>query len=300
MDRPFESSCRLPEKEVSLFLNQHHLGNLKYLKSISKGIESHTYSIITETNLFVLTLFTTKTPNLSFMKETSDFFTAKGFPFAKILATGEITNKPAIITSHLTGKGKNDWTEEDYESIGFLLGNLHKSASLLTSSSPNLPFIWGLSTTFFEIKQRIPKEFHRLEEEIFTLEEIWPHDLPKGLIHGDIWHKKILFSEGIVTGILDFNPSYEPFTLDLANLIKGIPSENSTFLPALLTGYEVARPLSSEELASLDIFAYAKIISTTLYLLKQSIHHPARKDEFQTYAYLNLLKLDSLLSSYTI
>ena len=297
MDHDLTSSVRLSNDEVAPLLDKNNLGKLKYIKSISKGIESHTYSLITENDSLILTLFTAKSPHLAFIQQSSQFFKSKGFPLSDVLAIGEIQQKPAMITSHLSGKGKSDWNEGDYEQIGFLLANFHKCSSTLPVLPTNLPFIWGLSTTFFEIQHQIPNEFLRLEEEIFAIEEMWPLDLPKGLIHGDLWHKKFLFSNDTITGILDFNPTYEPFTLDLANLIKGIPADKQSFQSALLSGYELARPLSSKELQSLDLFVYAKIIATTLYLLRQSIHHPSRKNEFQTYAFLNLLKLDSLLAS---
>lgn len=294
MTRTNNTPCRLSKDELSNFLKLHNLGVLKYVKLISKGIESSTFSLFTETESFVLSLFEEKEHNLKWLKEISHFFVSNGFPLTSIVAVGEISNKQAVISSHLTGKVKNNWTSDDYESIGFLLGNLHKCASTLPNTVSTIPFIWQLSSTFFEIQGQIPKEFQRLEQEIYFLEEEWPSHLPKGLIHGDIWHKNILFMDDTISGLLDFHPSYEPFILDLANLIKGIPDRNPIFQNALLSGYELARPLSFEERDSLDLLVYAKILSTILYLLKKSIHHPTRKDEFQTYAFLGLLKLDSL------
>ena len=286
---------RLSKDELSELLKLHNLGDFKYVKLISKGIESSTFSLFTERKSFVLSLFEDKKHNLKYLQEISHFFVSHGFPLTDIVAIGEISNKQTVISSHLTGKVKNDWTSDDYESIGFLLGNLHKCASTLPNTVSSIPFIWQLSSIFYEIQGQIPKEFQRLEQEIYFLEEEWPSDLPKGLIHGDIWHKNILFLDDNISGLLDFKPSYEPFILDLANLIKGIPNRNPILQNALLSGYEIARPISPEEHESINLMVYAKILSTILYLLKKSIHHPNRKDEFQTYAFLGLLKLDSLV-----
>ncbi len=291
-----ESLFRLSIEDISPILKSHNLGDLKYIKSISKGIESQTFSLITENSSYILTLFETDDHNLTQMQNISHFFTSRGFPVPKIVATCEVSNKKSIISSHLTGKVKSDWTIDDYEAIGFLLGNIHKSASAIPKMISNTPFIWQLSTSFYQIQKQIPKEFQRLEQEIILLEESWPLNLPKGFIHGDLWHKNVLFEGANITGLLDFKPSYEPYILDLANLIKKIPQTNTNFREALLSGYELSRPLSLEENQSLDLLVYSKILATILYLLNKSLYYPNRKDEFQTYAYLGLLKLDSIAS----
>lgn len=285
--------CHVSKEELSSFLELHHLGALKYVKLIARGIESATFSLITELDSFILTLFEDETTDLVFMQKTSHFFTTHGFPFTKILAIGTLSNKPAMISSLLFGKGKNEWLAEDYETVGFLLGNLHKCAEGLQGQSITPPFIWQLSNNFFEIQHLIPKEFYKLEQDIFFLEESWPFHLPKGIIHGDLWHKNILFLNDEVSGVLEFHPSYEPLILDLANLIKGIP--NNTLVETFLSAYKLARPLSYDEDHYLNLFVYAKLVATTLYLLKKSLTNPSRKDEFQTYAFLNLLKMDSLI-----
>ncbi len=285
---------RLSKDELEKLLKLHNLGNLKYIKLLSKGIESSTFSLFTEAESYVLTLLEEKHPDISMLQKISHYFISQGFPLTNIVAIGKIANKQAIISSILIGKVKNNWDSADYESVGFLLGNLHKCASTLPITVSTTPFIWQLSTTFFEIQAKIPEEFQRLEQEIYFLEEEWPSHLPKGLIYGDLWHKNILFSDNTISGLLDFNPTYESYILDLANLIKGIPNKDPLLQDALLSGYQLVRPLLPEEHESLDLFLYAKILSTILYLLKKSLLHPLRKDEFQTYAFLGLLKLDSL------
>lgn len=297
MSLQIDTSLRLPKEEISKLLRDHSLEDVRHIKSISKGIESSTYSIITKNHSYILTLYEESPHHLSLAKEASLYFTKKGFPFAEILAIGTIFEKTATITTHLSGKVKSTWTEIDYETLGFLLGNFHKLSSSFFDSNPfvssSLPFIWQLSKLFFEIAPLVPKEFLKLESEILFLEQEWPSNLHKGIIHGDLWPKHILFTNETISGILDFNPSYDPFILDLANLLKGIPVEKSSLHSALLSGYELIRPLSSDEYESLPLLIQAKIVATSLYLLKKAIEYPNRKDEFQTYAFLGLLKLDS-------
>jgi homoserine kinase type II len=295
MSIQFETTSQLSKEEIEPLLESHGLGTLKYIKSISKGIESSSYNLITENESYILTIFNDSLIDLTYMKETTNHFNNKEFPFAKILATGLISNKPAFISSHLSGKVKSSWTESDYKELGFFLGNFHKCSYFYKNSTKTLPFIWQFSNLFYKIKKHIPNEFLRLEQEIFLLEEEWPNDLPKGLIHGDIWPKNILFREDSISGVLDFNPTYDPYILDLANILKGIPKETPNSKEALLLGYELSRPLTPIEFKSLDLVIYAKIVASILYLLEKAVLHPKRKDEFQTYAFLNLIKLDSFV-----
>ncbi len=291
MSVKFLPNVRLSNTELQNFLYQNALGDLRDIKLLSKGVESTTYLIRTNRDSYILNLFENLNEDLVFNKKASNYFSLKGFPIPNILGIGQILGKPASITTILPGKVLSDWNESHYESVGFFLGNLHLSAAPFSQPSPKTPFIWQLSENFYQIKDQIPQEFKLLEQEIFSVEEAWPTDLPKGFIHGDIWNKNILFLNNSLSGALDFSPSYEPYILELANLIKGIPLNNTTFLPALLSGYEVARPLSEVELSSLELLVHAKTLSTILYLLKQAIEKPLRKDEFQTYAFLSLLKL---------
>ena len=289
-----ESFPRLSFEEVSFFLKKNHLPDLKHIRSIRKNTESSIYSIITEKENYILTLYEDNLLDLSNLKKITSHFTAKGFPFAKILEIGTLMNNQAILSSHMEGKSKKLWDDRDYEKIGFFLGNLHKcSENSNTPLNSTTPFIWSLSKAFYEIQYKIPAEFQRLEQEIFFIEESWPQNISKGLIHGDIWKNNILFTNETISGVLDFNPIYEPFILDLANIIKGIPTENTTALASLISNYELIRRLSNEEWDSLHLMVSAKFLTTILYFLTKGISLPNRKDEFLTYAFLNLIKLDS-------
>jgi homoserine kinase type II len=284
-------------KDINIFAQATGINEIKYIKLISRGVDSQTFSLYSSKESYILTLSEKLPKHIAFIQNASNFFAAKGFAFPKILAIGEILNKKAIVTEELHGKVKSEFDEKDYFKIGFYLGNLHKASSEFSAISPTLPFIWNLTTLFHEIKKFIPKEFLFLEKEIYLLEESWPQKIPRGFIHGDLWHKNVLFSNDEISGILEFTPSYEPLILDLANLSKPIVTEKPNLFKALLEGYELVRPLSQNEKNYLPLMIYAKTIKTILYLLEKSLQSEKRKDEFLTYAYLGLLKLETLYES---
>ena len=43
-----------------------------------------------------------------------------------------------------------------------------------------------------------------LENEIQYLSEKWPEGIPQGVIHGDLFPDNVLFSNGVISGVIDF------------------------------------------------------------------------------------------------
>jgi homoserine kinase type II len=221
-----------------------------------------------------------------------------GFPFPNVLASGKVEGHDALLTSFQTGKVITSWTSKEYEKVGLLLGSLHLAGSEFTIEEAKPPLILSLQYDFKEIAPRLPKEFQSIEKTLDELQSVWPMKLPSGLIHNDIWYKNILFNENKIAAVLDFTmPACDLFVLDLATLIKGIyfsshsPSPNDD-LNCFLTHYQKARPLSSEELDSLETMIQCKILYTIIYMLKKSLEHPAQKENFLNLASFNLLKLE--------
>lgn len=95
-------------------------------------------------------------------------------------------------------------------------------------------------------------------------------DLSTGNCHGDAWAGNVLIQDRTV-GFLDFDEcGYGPYLLDLGQaawrLIVGqdaIPEESLT---ALLTGYEMVRPLVEQERRALPLFVKLAEIRALLFL----------------------------------
>jgi len=104
-----------------------------------------------------------------------------------------------------------------------------------------------------------------LEEEFIKLDEKIPLNLPKGVIHGDLFQDNILGHPGEVLAILDFEEMcFNILAIDLVVAFIGCcwidekPVEELWF--SLLSGYESVRPLSPEERAALpELYRYANL-----------------------------------------
>ena len=104
-----------------------------------------------------------------------------------------------------------------------------------------------------------------LEDEIIKKDEKIPINLPKGVIHGDLFQDNILGHPGEVLAILDFEDiCYDILAIDLVVAFIGCcwidekPVKELWF--SLLAGYESVRPLSPEERAALpELYRYASL-----------------------------------------
>jgi homoserine kinase type II len=118
-----------------------------------------------------------------------------------------------------------------------------------------------------------------IENTLEELETQWPHPLPSGIIHADLFPDNVLFMNGEVSGLIDFYfACNDAFAYDLAVLINAWCFDaDCTFdiakSRALLTGYRKHRDLSAAEIEALPVLARGaalRFLLTRLYdLLNQ-------------------------------
>ncbi|MFN3673562.1 MAG: phosphotransferase, partial [Bosea sp. (in: a-proteobacteria)] len=97
----------------------------------------------------------------------------------------------------------------------------------------------------------------RVMAEIETHERHWPRDLPRGIVHADLFPNNVFFIKDRLSGLIDFYfACTDAFAYDLAICLnswcfEADSSFNLTKGQALLAGYESVRPLSPAEVAAL-------------------------------------------------
>jgi homoserine kinase type II len=95
--------------------------------------------------------------------------------------------------------------------------------------------------------------------ELEWLEHGWPHDLPAGVIHADLFPDNVFFEGARVTGLIDFYfACNDLLAYDLAICLNAWCFDadhafNVTNARALLAGYGRARPLSAAEARALPV-----------------------------------------------
>jgi homoserine kinase type II len=101
----------------------------------------------------------------------------------------------------------------------------------------------------------------RLASEIRRLQSELPTDLPRGVVHGDIFPDNVIAHGNDIRAILDFEEvALESLVLDIAMAFIGCGWEDEEPVrerwDALLAGYESVRALSSNERAALPLYCH--------------------------------------------
>ena len=102
-----------------------------------------------------------------------------------------------------------------------------------------------------------------IEDELNFLSNNWPQDLPKGVIHADLFPDNVFFLSDEISGLIDFYFACTDFLmLDVAITMNAWCFEpdasfNVTKANRLLESYHKIRPISEQEFATLPIIARA-------------------------------------------
>ena len=107
-----------------------------------------------------------------------------------------------------------------------------------------------------------PDLFDLIETELTFLQANWPtKDLPRGIIHADLFPDNVFFLDGHLSGLIDFYfACTDALAYDVAICLNAWCFENDgsfnmTNARALLAGYGETRPLTPEDLAALPVLA---------------------------------------------
>jgi homoserine kinase type II len=261
---------------LARYLIMYELGELVQFTPITQGIENSNYfieisdqSISTE---YVLTI----AEDISFddMPFFNDLMTQihhRGLPVPHPLQTldgmtGTIfCGKPTSLVERLPGHHPTDITPEYCLQIGTALAELHESAKGLKRNRAN-PYghTWVNQTLEFvtarldgptsALLANIAKQYQQLESASHG------EQLPKGIIHGDLFRDNTLFLDGELSGIIDFYHACEDFlVLDIAICLNDWCLDNNVGFfeerrNALLQGYNQIRVLTATEQDMLVMF----------------------------------------------
>ncbi len=251
----------ITEPQLKNFLQNYSLGELVEFEGISEGIENTNYFVTTDQGEYVLTLFeilTTK--ELPFYIELMAFLNEHNIPSAHPIRNrqnsylGELNKKPAILMQRLHGKSVEQPTKSQCESIGMVLADLHLRGSAFTMSHDNFRGAQWRNTTGKKLLTLLPEDDALLLKN--ELAEYAVHsldDLPKGVIHADLFRDNVLFEKEHLTGLLDFyNACNDCLLYDVAITVNDWCVTDSGELDferarALCMGYQAERKLSAAE-----------------------------------------------------
>ena len=119
-----------------------------------------------------------------------------------------------------------------------------------------------------------------LVAELATLERRWPHNLPRGVIHADLFPDNVFFEGERLSGLIDFYFACTDFlAYDLgvclnAWCFEADGSFNVTKARRFVAGYKAVRALAPEELEALPLLARGAAMRFLMTRLYDWLHTP--------------------------
>ncbi|MEJ7925532.1 homoserine kinase [Sphingobium sp. AN641] len=211
----------VPAEEIDAFLARYDAGHLVSAKGIAEGVENSNYLLETSGadgtgHRYILTLYEKRVDeaDLPFFMDLLDHLGARGCLVPRFIADREgrrlqqLSGRPACLIEFLTGISVTEPTPAQTRAAGRALGELHRAAEGFTAQRRNTLDIDGwhdLAAKCGDDLDRIaPGLRARVTDELAYLTAHWPADLPRCVIHADLFPDNVLMLGDEVTGLIDF------------------------------------------------------------------------------------------------
>lgn len=247
--------------DLDAFLREYAIGSLVDYEGISNGIENTNYFVTTSQREYVLTIFEQHThEELPYFLDVMAFLAEHEVPSAHPVADRNgrylrtLKNKPAALVDKLSGKELETPNSEQCSALGEALGRLHAVGNTFESHRDNDrgPAWWH--ETAERLWPRLDAEETALLQTELAYQAQHSHDeLPRGVIHADLFRDNALFVGNKLTGIIDFYYACNDVLLyDLAVTVNdwcslADASINMPCYNALFNSYLQQRPLTLAE-----------------------------------------------------
>lgn len=260
----------LTKDQIEAFLSPLDCGKLVSFDGILQGVENTNYKIVTDKDQYILTVFETRTnrEDLPFFFNFMKHLNGKGIYCPFILASGEIEGKAAALISFLEGSNiaPDTITPQMCFETGILLARMHQAALDFPQSRENSMSVAAWKKLFEKTgplaDDIVEGMADLMDEEIDRAEKTLSADLPKAVVHADLFPDNVFARNGHVEGVIDFYFSSTDYLIyDLAITFNAWCFENGTLNKdralKMIEGYETIRRLSSEEKSAFQDMARA-------------------------------------------
>ena len=265
---------KLTNNEVLSLSGNYQINKIIKFEGIKKGIENTNYLLKTNKKKFILTIFEKRVrkKDLPFFMNLMDKLNQRKIICPKPLRNKKgkylstIKNKSACIVTFLKGKDKAQLDYKNCFTIGKNIAKFHRATSKIGLYRKNSMSVKKLDGLLKSIKFRSKKKSLALKTVLNTnlrdIKKEWPKNLPKGIIHGDLFIDNIFFNKNKFSGFIDFYFSSNDFLMyEIAICINALcfDKKNQNFvmnnqkIKNLIDGYQSVRILSKKEKSSLNI-----------------------------------------------
>lgn len=261
------------DDELDAFVAEYDIGEVESCKGIAEGVENSNFLLTTTTGPFILTLYEKRVnpDDLPFFLTLMDHLAAKGIKCPTPLhgrdgaALRELCGRPAAIVSFLRGMWPRRIQATHCAQLGGALAAMHLAGQDFPRERANTLSVAGWRPLFEAARHGAdgvaPGLAAEIDRELAILERDWPTDLPRGVIHADLFPDNVFFLHDEFSGLIDFYfACTDHFAYDLAVCLNAWCFEpdgdfNATKARQMLANYRKVRPFSQAELDALPLLA---------------------------------------------
>ncbi len=282
-------------EDVAILLADYDIGSIVSLKGIAEGVQNSNFLLETRrtegsTERYIVTIY--ESPALlkdlpfflSLMQHCAQHHINCPLPISRRdgALMSHLGGKPAAIVSFLNGTGLRNPTARHCAELGAGLARLHQASTSFTLTRDNdygqahWPALFATSAD--HIDAIMPGMKDEIARELERISQLWPDQLPQGVIHADLFPDNAFFLDHKLTGIIDFYfACTDFFAYDLAICLNAWCFEadggfNLTKAQALLKAYHGERPLHRDEISALPILCAGAAMRFLLTRLHDWVH----------------------------
>ena len=307
----------LSDAEIAEAVRAFAVGELVAAHPIAQGVENSNWKLELRTSSAVLlTIFTlfekrTRAEDLPFFIGLMRHLASRGVACPAPYATAqgecliEVRGRKAVMVSFLQGENMAQQSVPLLYSLGEAMAGMHLAASDFEMKRVNdlsLQGWQGLAEKLGAKLDTITPGLHALvQDELAFQASQWPEDLPRGIIHADLFRDNVMVEHDRVVGLFDFYfACTDALVYELAICLNcwcfdGEGHFHREWADAMLEGYQSVRPLSPAEQAALPQLARGAALRFLLTRAHDWIHHPADalvvpKDPMEYVGYLTFFR----------
>src|ERR1700693_5279284 len=261
--------------ELAEFLSRYEIGELLSYKGIAEGVENSNFLLHTSAGHFILTLYEKRVArsDLPFFLGLMTHLASRGISCPQPLknksgeALSVLAGRPAAIINFLEGVWPRKPNAAHCAGLGQALAKMHLAGRDFGMSRAHALSVLGWRPLFEQAASRADELQHGLRNfigaELDHLESgnVWPKNLPQGVIHADLFPDNVFFLGEKVSGIIDFTfacndmLSYDVAICLNAWCFESDCSFNVTKARAFLGAYGRERQMSDAEENALPLLA---------------------------------------------
>ena len=262
--------------DIKSILSNYSIGDLDSYEGIKEGIENTNYFLLVGEKKYILTIYEKRVnpKDLPFFSSLMTGLNLKNFKCPVPIINNhsetitDYNGKKLMIVSFLEGKAKQILTPSDCKQVGIEVAKMHEITKEFKIERNNNLSISSWRKLFNSVKEqcvKIDKDLPKLiETNLVDVEKNWPKNLPRGIIHADLFSDNIFFHNEKFSGIIDFYFSCNDFySFEIAICFNALCfdgqkdnlSFNVTKAKNFINGYSSIRKLLDDERENIKVLS---------------------------------------------